>query len=77
MWQLFDLGNLTVVMLHDPIILTSLQKKRARIISEGGYAVRTKGYDLIAGQERGAGFTVCVEWKGIVVFAFPSSDELA
>eukprot|EP00804_Cyclotella_cryptica_P012869 CCRYP_010604-RA/>CCRYP_010604-RA protein AED:0.33 eAED:0.33 QI:0/-1/0/1/-1/1/1/0/448 len=32
-------------------------------------------YALIAAQERGAGLTVCVEWEGIVVLAFPSSDD--
>ncbi|KAL7516392.1 hypothetical protein ACHAWX_001413 [Stephanocyclus meneghinianus] len=32
-------------------------------------------YALIAAQERGAGLTVSVEWEGIVVFAFPSSDD--
>lgn len=31
-------------------------------------------YALIAAEERGRGLTVCVEWDGIVIFAFPSSD---
>ncbi len=32
-------------------------------------------YALIAAEERGRGLTVCVEWDGIVIFAFPSSDD--
>jgi len=32
-------------------------------------------YALIAAEERGRGLTVCVECDGVVVFAFPSSDE--
>jgi len=32
-------------------------------------------YALIAAEERGRGLTVCVEWDGIVIFAFPSSDN--
>ena len=32
-------------------------------------------YALIAAEERGRGLTVCVEWMGIVIFAFPSSDN--
>jgi 20S proteasome alpha/beta subunit len=32
-------------------------------------------YALIAAEERGWGLTVCVEWEGIVVFAFPSVDS--
>lgn len=31
-------------------------------------------YSLIAAEERGRGLTVCVEWEGVVIFAFPSSD---
>ena len=34
-------------------------------------------YALIAAEERGRGLTVCVEWDGIVIFAFPSSDNSA
>ncbi|KAL7434449.1 hypothetical protein ACHAXM_004080 [Skeletonema potamos] len=32
-------------------------------------------YALIAAEERGRGLTVCVEWDGIVIFAFPSSEN--
>jgi len=32
-------------------------------------------YALIAAEERGRGLTVCVEYDGVVVFAFPSSDD--
>ena len=32
-------------------------------------------YALIAAEERGRGLTVCVECDGVVVFAFPSSDD--
>ncbi len=32
-------------------------------------------YALIAAEERGRGLTVCVERDGIVIFAFPSSDD--
>ena len=68
MWQLFDLGNFSVVMIHDPIIWTSLQKKWARIISEGRYAIRTKDYDLIGFHRlcrmegRCGGIRFSIEW---------------
>lgn len=32
-------------------------------------------YALIAAEERGRGLTVCVEWDGNVIFAFPSSID--
>ena len=32
-------------------------------------------YALIAAEERGWGLTVCVEWEGTVIFAFPSADS--
>jgi len=32
-------------------------------------------YALIAAEERGRGLTVCVECDGVVMFAFPSSDD--
>lgn len=32
-------------------------------------------YALIAAEERGRGLTVCVERDGVVIFAFPSSDD--
>jgi 20S proteasome alpha/beta subunit len=32
-------------------------------------------YALVAAEERGWGLTVCVEWDGAVVFAFPSSGS--
>ena len=32
-------------------------------------------YALIAAEERGRGLTVCVECDGVVIFAFPSSDD--
>ena len=32
-------------------------------------------YALVAAEERGRGLTVCVEYDGVVIFAFPSSDD--
>jgi len=32
-------------------------------------------YALIAAEERGRGLTVCVEYEGVVIFAFPSTDD--
>ena len=57
---------------------TYLWEKWGRIPSSGSHdKIRTKGYALIAAQERGAGLTVCVKCQGIVVLAFSSSDESA